>query len=272
MHRTRYRRTATRLRALRVDSGLNATTLAERLGWTSSKISHLELGQRRVTADDAARYLHALGVDFDEGRAILDDLDRDAQPHWWWQPQLDMPATWCEAVDLESRADSVTIYAAALIPDLAQTPDYAKAALACQHPTLTEPDLHRRVGLHTSRQLSLLSRASVDITAIIDESALHRRLLDPRQERAQLAYLRTLSPRVTFRVLPLGPPHPGMITGPFTLLTFPHEPTSVHTDGNHPTIEERDRVALYTATADTLRASALTPADSLAFLDSLTVP
>lgn len=59
------RRAAAVLRGLRADAGLSTTQLAERLGWSQSKVSKTELGRTTPSPEDAdawARATDALGI------------------------------------------------------------------------------------------------------------------------------------------------------------------------------------------------------------------
>jgi hypothetical protein len=105
------------------------------------------------------------------------------------------------------------------IPDLAQTPDYARAFLT----GLGQARVDEQVDLLLARQ-QRLGGDDCHISYLIDEGALHRPCGGPAVMRAQLARLADLAghPRVSVRVVPYTagayPPQPGIS---YTILGLP---------------------------------------------------
>ncbi|PPK70850.1 helix-turn-helix transcriptional regulator [Actinokineospora auranticolor] len=270
MSSIRYRRTTTRLRDLRVAANLHALELARRLEWSPSKVSRLETGQRPPHITDVTDYLRALGVSGYAERQVLDLLLAESAPHWWWRRGLAATPDWRDAVDLEARATTVTTYAPALVPEILRTTEYAAAVVACRHALTPGRPNNRRVGLATGRQLTLFARENVDVTVLIDEPALHRRVVSPLEQRAQLKHLRTMAETIDLRVIPFDRMHPGLVTGAFTLCAFRDEPTTVHTDGDQPAIDTPEEITEYRALTATLLAAALTRTETATLLTHLT--
>ncbi|WP_018686636.1 helix-turn-helix domain-containing protein [Actinokineospora enzanensis] len=266
---TRYRRTTTQLRKLRLDAGLSALTVAERLNWCPSKLTRIELGRRDLRPDDVAEYLRVVGAKATERKSILRGLLAETAAHWWWNRHLEVPDAWRDAVDLESRAASVTVYASTLLPEVVQTADYAAAVLANSHPEMDESARHRRVTLTMSRQLVLFNRRKLPVTIIVDEPVLRRRVLPRAGGQDQLNHLKRLAARVDLRVVPDTHLHPGLSTHAFTLLTFRDEPTTLHTDGRYPAIDSPGQIAEYRHISRLLLSAALPPAESLALIGSI---
>jgi hypothetical protein len=126
--------------------------------------------------------------------------------------------------------------------------------------------------LRMERQSILTRSDPVDFTAVLSEAALRkmvggtgimRRQLDKLGEIAQL-------PNVTLHVLPFdAPPHP-IANSPFVLLGFPEEDESIvyleDADGATYLTKPPEIIGRYTLVFSRLRAAALNPDDSLAFI------
>lgn len=59
-----YDRFRAMLRQLREDSGLTQTQLARELGWTQTKVSKCERGERRLDIVEVRRWCGAMGISF----------------------------------------------------------------------------------------------------------------------------------------------------------------------------------------------------------------
>lgn len=109
------------------------------------------------------------------------------------------------------------------VPGLLQTEEYARQVNSgYQRVTATPPGkMERLVQARLLRQEVLTRDPPIELSAVIDESALLRELVDPPVMRAQLEQLAKVSrmPNVTVRVLPLQGPHP-VIIGSFAILRF----------------------------------------------------
>lgn len=70
------------IRAERARLGISQAELAERLGWSRSRVAALETGARRVYAHELPELCEALEIEFSEllGRASADDRRRLGLP------------------------------------------------------------------------------------------------------------------------------------------------------------------------------------------------
>jgi len=76
-----------RLRRLRQDAGLNGKQLAAALSWPHSKVSKIELGRQRPTADEVTAWAQATGATADID-ALLADLRSLRVESASWRRQL----------------------------------------------------------------------------------------------------------------------------------------------------------------------------------------
>jgi transcriptional regulator with XRE-family HTH domain len=188
------------LRSLRADTGLTTEEVAERLGFSRSKVSRLENGRRGASKADIARLCEFYQVD-EERRARLTELAIEGKQRGWWQ-RLNL--TYGDYVGLEAEAKSISDYGLALVPGLLQTPEYARALVGAGGPTLSPRIVEERVHARITRQRLLSSPAAPNFEAVLDESVLHRVVGSPSIMLAQLRQLLEMArlPNVAIRVVP----------------------------------------------------------------------
>jgi transcriptional regulator with XRE-family HTH domain len=188
------------LRSLRAGTGLTAEQVADRLGFSRSKISRLENGQRGASKVDVVRLCELYQVD-EEHRLRLTELAAEGKHRAWWQP-LSLP--YSDYVGLEAAAESISDYGLAVVPGLLQTPDYARAILRAGVPALAPRIVEERVQARIARQRLRFSRAAPNFEAVLDESVLHRVVGSPAVMLAQLRRLLEMSQllQATIRVVP----------------------------------------------------------------------
>jgi transcriptional regulator with XRE-family HTH domain len=221
----RRRRLAAELRRLRgIRTGAE---VAKALRWSPAKISRYELGQSSFPIDEVARLFEFYEVP-EPRRGKLLALAEDANKRGWWEQFADSLAPeYLEFIGLEAEAESVIHWAITGVPGLLQTREYAREVhLSYQNAVPIPPGLiDRRVGVRMLRQEVLTTRRPpLQLSVVLDESILLRRIGDPGLMRAQLLHMAAVSelPNVELRILPLdrgfSPP-----PGPFLVFGFPAE-------------------------------------------------
>jgi transcriptional regulator with XRE-family HTH domain len=188
------------LKALRGERGWTAEQVADLLGFSPSKVSRLETGQRGASARDVTKLCDLYEVD-EAKRQRMADLAREGKQRAWWQP-LNLP--YSTYIGLEAEAASIRDYGLGIIPGLLQAPDYARAVVRATLPDLAPEAVEQRVYGRATRQQLLLGKDAPRFEAVVDESVLHRVVGSPAIMRAQLERLLELSelPSVTLRVMP----------------------------------------------------------------------
>ncbi|QKG24888.1 DNA-binding protein [Actinomadura verrucosospora] len=233
----RQRRLAAELRRLREQKGLTGDDVAERLAWSTAKVSRLENARTGAKIDD----IHAL-IDLydiaDSHRSELIALAHDAAEKGWWEGYRELPGGYSALIALEDEANKITQWETYIVPGLLQTEAYARATISGLHLFDTVPprEIDRRVEVRTRRQGILHRAEPVEYTVLLDESVLQRLVGDPAVMRAQLDHLCAIAelPNVTLRVLRLDVAHP-LMEASFQLLEFDpvHDvvfPDMVHTE------------------------------------------
>jgi transcriptional regulator with XRE-family HTH domain len=211
------------LRRLRESAGVTREAAAELIRSSESKISRLELGRTGFKQRDVADLLTRYGVTDEGERQALLELARQANAPGWWQRYDDVVPSWFDPyIGLEQAASLIRNYAAAQIPDLLQTEEYARSALRLSHPEDDSARLDRRVALRMGRQRILHRPVPPKLWAVIDETALRRPIGGPTTMRLQLGYLIEVAelPHVSVQVLPFSTGGHPAAGGAITLLRF----------------------------------------------------
>jgi transcriptional regulator with XRE-family HTH domain len=217
----RGRRLAAELRRLR--GTRRAAPVAKALGWSIAKISRYENGAGSFPVDEVAKLLEYYGVP-EPRRGQLLGLAEDANQRGWWEEFADaLPPEYVEFIGLEAGAESVINWSITGVPGLLQSQAYAREVhLSYQNAVPIPPGfIDRRVHVRMIRQEVLTARTPpLELSVVLDESALLRRIGSHELMRTQLLYMAELSelPNVNLRILPLSsgdspPPGPFMVFG-----------------------------------------------------------
>jgi transcriptional regulator with XRE-family HTH domain len=268
---TRRRELGSMLRSLRVDSGLTAEEVAQRLGFSRSKVSRLENGRRGASQADVAMFCDLYRVD-DEQRARLGVLAAGGKERVWWQ-SLSLPYADYDYIGLEAEAESISDYGLALVPGLLQTPDYARALVWANAPELSPQVVEERVRARMARQRLLSSDTAPRFVAVLDESVLHRVVGSAMIMQGQLRRLLELAQlhNVTIRIVPFDAGIVPAGVSKFVILrsSLPEIGDVVLIEeltGQHRYIEDSGDVQAYSSTFRTLLGLAADPAATAAMI------
>jgi transcriptional regulator with XRE-family HTH domain len=265
----RQRRLAAELRRLREAAGLQMERVAAALGWSVSKVSRIETGQIGVRPRDVGALLALYGVDGGRRDYLVRLAQEARQKSWWHQEYRDLPSM--ALVGFESEAASLRVYDT-LIPGLLQTADYAQAVLRAVRVEFTAEDVRRRVKLRMARQAVLRKDHAPALWVVLDEVAVRRQIGGWSVMKEQLDHLCQIAtlPNVTLQVLPFASGEHAGLDGGFAILGFsqPSDPDVVYVENlaSDLYLEDPEDVERYCLAFDHLRATALRPSDSMAFL------
>ena len=218
----RRRRLAAELRRLR--DNRKAGEIARAIGWSPSKISRAESGRDSLPPEEIEKLIDYYGV-AEPLRGLLLALAEDAVQRGWWEDYADiLKPQYMEFVGLEDEAVSCHYWQADVVPGLLQTEDYARQLnIAYQRvdPTVPPSVGERFLRVRMRRQQRLTLAPVLQLSAVIDEAVLLRRIGNPDVMRGQLRRLIEVAalPNVDLRILPLNQ-HSGLATGAFNILRF----------------------------------------------------
>lgn len=219
----RGRRLAGELRRLRERTGLTGEQVAERLGWSGSKISRIELHHSGVKQADLRKLLDLYGIDETRREELFALARESSEKSWLEKATASFSPEYAAYLHAEAEAESVWNWEPQIVPGLLQTEEYARAMMRGWQSMFALPpsDVERRVQARVVRQQLLTRDPPLSLSVVIDESVLHRRFGDKTTMSQQLGRLIEASelPNVELRVLRLDGNHPAT-TGTFYYLKF----------------------------------------------------
>ncbi len=271
----RSRQLAAELRRLRGEAAVTGEEVAVRLGWSPAKISRLETARTVVSPADLQSLLDLYEIS-GQHRDRLTELGRTARQRGWWDAYADMLGPeYATLIALEADAESVSWYAAQIVPGLLQIEEYAREIIRSTMLISPPGEIERRVRVRMSRQRVLTGDVPLHLAVILDEAALHRVVGGAEVMRAQLRHLAQAAarPNVDLRVLPSAAGAHPAVMGEFTILRFPEviAPDVVYLENmtSNLYVERESEVFRYTMAFDRLNTLALGADDSLALISGL---
>lgn len=258
------RRLGRRLREIREGANLTLAEASKRLDKTRSALQRIETG---FTKADVHFIRSAMDIYDHYDETLIDQAREAGKPPWFRAYGIEDLGY----VDVETYAQSVKEFSGLKLPGLLPTEAYLRAFFAHSNRRRTAEQLRNDIEVWLIRQERLTSEHDpLELTAIIDESALRRDVGGAEVMRGQLKHLVEMAglPTVTLQVAPLKA-H-GALDGGFTLLSFQDrdEPDLLYveyaTGALH--IEEDDEVRACRLKFDRLGVEALSPDDSVALI------
>jgi transcriptional regulator with XRE-family HTH domain len=261
--RSPRRRLADNLTRLREEAGLSLRELAEKVGWDRAHLSRMERGK-------------CLG-----GPELIEALDTfyGTTPHLvdLWELARDGSAfrdRYQRAVELEAEAAVIEWYVPNIVPGLLQTEAYARALLwSTPHGPEDEDELEEQLVLRLGRQELLRRRSTLHLRVVIGESALRLALPDPAEWREQLARLvaAAAEPHVAIQVLPFSAGFNDLLDGSLMLVRTAEGRAAAWLESSKSgdLIEDAEEVERIRLSYDAVRDMALSPQESLAFIEQL---
>lgn len=218
----RRRRLAAELRRLR-GSNRTAGEVARAIGWSPTKISRAESERDSFPPSEVERLLDYYGVT-DALRARLLELADVATQRGWWEDYADaLSPELQEFIGLETEAVSSLQWQADAVPGLLQTEDYARQLSAAYQTVRPDPPsvIDRFLRARMLRQERLTAEPVLQLSVVMDEAVLLRRVGDSGLMRAQLQRLADVSdlPNVDLRVLSLNR-EVALLAGSFVIMSF----------------------------------------------------
>jgi transcriptional regulator with XRE-family HTH domain len=206
----RRRRLAAELRGIRESKGKSGDAVAAALKWSPSKISRYERARTGLRPREVERLLDYYEITGSH-RALLLGLAEDAAQKGWWEEFADTLAEdYQQFIGLEHEATSIAIWHVDVVAGLLQTEGYARHIIGSY--SRVEPVapgmIGRLVKVRMQRQ-QVLDRDGLQLTVVLDESVLTRRIGDESVMYEQLQRLAREAdrPNLTMRILPLNAQH-----------------------------------------------------------------
>ena len=206
----RRRRLAAELRGIRESKGKSGDAVAAALKWSPSKISRYERARTGLRPGEVERLLDYYGITGPR-RALLLGLAEDAVQKGWWEEYSDtLSEDYQQFIGLEHEATTIAIWHVDVVAGLLQTEAYARHIISSY--SKVEPIapgmIGRLVRVRIQRQ-QVLNRDDLDLSVVLDESILKRRIGDDFVMYEQLQRLAQDAdrPNVTVQIFPLDAQH-----------------------------------------------------------------
>ncbi|MEW2497061.1 helix-turn-helix transcriptional regulator [Streptomyces nodosus] len=249
------------LKRFRLRAGLERAELGARTGYSVSTIAAYEQG-RRVPPP---RFIDAADELLDAGGVLQEMKEEVARAQY--------PAFFQDAARLEAEAIELHAYDTHVVKGLLQTQDYARAVFAMRRPLLDEETIEQRVAARMLRQ-EIFSRWPAPLMSfVIEESALRRPIGGADVHRGQLEQILMIGQNrnVEIQVMPLHREDHAGLAGPFTLIetTMGRRIAYAEVQKSSYLYTERTPVRELEAQYGIIRAQALTPRESMAYIEGL---
>ncbi|MCK1818280.1 helix-turn-helix transcriptional regulator [Streptomyces sp. XM83C] len=178
-----------------------------------------------------------------------------------------------ELAKLEGQAVEIGVYECNSVHGLLQTPDHARALFEAAQPPYPQDDVERMVAARMARQSIFEADSPPSVHFVLEEAPLRRPVGGTMVWRQQLEHLLEVGRlrNVTLQVMPThSDAHPG-VDGKIELLKFPDGTAVGRSDGafNGRPITDPKRLRILELRYGTIRAQALSPRESLAFVEQL---
>jgi transcriptional regulator with XRE-family HTH domain len=249
------------LKRFRSRAGLERPEFGTLTGYAASTIAAYEQG-RRVPPP---RFIDVADKVLDAGGILQEMKDEVARAQF--------PAFFRDAVRLEAEAVELHIYDTHVVNGLLQTEEYARAVFRMRRPLLDEETIEQRVAARMLRQ-EIFSRWPAPLMSFVIEEPVLRRPIGGRHvRRGQLEQILLIAQKrnVEMQVMPLQREDHAGLAGPFTLIetTGGQRIAYAEVQKSSQLHTERKPVRELEAQYGIIRAQALTPRESMAFVEGL---
>ncbi|MEV6161866.1 helix-turn-helix transcriptional regulator [Streptomyces sp. NPDC052052] len=249
------------VKTCRERKGLTQAELGTGIGYSEEQVSSVERGRRAPSEAFLARTDTVV-----EAGGLIAGLKKDAE-------EARYPKKVRDLAQLESKAVELCAYANSVVHGLLQTPEYARVLYGMRRPPFSEEEVERLVAARLARQ-EVFDRQPPPVFSFVQEEVTLRRPLGGRMVmRKQLEHLLVVGHRrnVEIQVMPTDREDHSGLAGPFQLLRLEKGDTVGHNEAHlisrlfsHP-----KEIQLFEIHYGIIRAQALTPSESLAFIEKV---
>jgi transcriptional regulator with XRE-family HTH domain len=206
----RRRRLAAELRGIRESTGESGEAVAAALRWSPSKISRYERARTGLRPREVERLLDYYGISGPRRELLLALAQDAAQKGWWAEFSDSLSPEYQQFIGLEHEASSIAIWHVDVVAGLLQAEAYARHIIGSYSRVEPVPPgmIGRLVRVRMRRQ-QVLNRPGLQLSVVLDESILNRRIGDDSVMYEQLQRLAREAdrPNLTLRILPLDAQH-----------------------------------------------------------------
>ncbi|MGW0371218.1 helix-turn-helix domain-containing protein [Streptomyces coeruleorubidus] len=241
--------------------GMRASEFGTAVGYGEDMVYKIEGGKRIPRQDYLVRADEVLGA----GGLIA--------ATWEDVKRVRYPKKVRELAKLEGQAVEIGVYECNSVHGLLQTPEHARALFEAAQPPYSPDDVERMVAARMARQSVFERDPAPSVHYVLEEAVLRRRVGGTMVWRHQLEHLLEVGRlrSVTLQIMPTNTDaHPG-VDGKIELLKFPDGSAVGRSDGafsGRPTTDPK-QLRILELRYGTIRAQALPPRESLAFIEQV---
>ncbi|PJM95545.1 helix-turn-helix domain-containing protein [Streptomyces sp. CB01373] len=174
---------------------------------------------------------------------------------------------------LEAKAVEIALYECHIVPGLLQTPEHARAVIGAAQPPYSPDDVERMVAARLARQSVFKRSPAPALSFVLEEGVLRRPIGGTMAWRQQLERLLEVGRlhNVVLQVMPMNCKTHSGLDGRIELLKFPDGTAVGRSDGafNGRPISDPKHLRILELRYGTIRAQALSPGESPAFIEQL---
>lgn len=268
----RSRRLGSALRRYREEARLDQIQAGEYIAGSKAKISRIESGESSARPGDVRLLLELYGVEDEATRRGLEQLARDSNKRGWWldQPRPLSPE-YADLLAMETDATYIRSWQPVMVPGLLQTPEYTKLLLDGGVTVYSPSEVDDIVTTRQERK-RVIAEEGAQFAVVVWEPALTSPMPDSEVHRAQLRHIQDMARQrnVSVQVLPISAWQAARVSPHFIMFSFGPEPAaeavSLDTLSSTVVLEDPDDLARHARVFESLRSAALTPSETMAFL------
>jgi transcriptional regulator with XRE-family HTH domain len=249
------------LRAQRQRAGWTQVVLGDKIGYSGSFVSDIERCARTPALDLARACDREFGLPGTLER-MHELIRRDAYPTWFYP-----------VITFEQRATRIHEWEMRVVPGLLQTPDYARSVIRAGRPRDSDEAVARKVTDRMERQEILNADNPPMLWYILHEGVVRQQIGGSEIMKKQLTQLIELAakPGILLQILPFSAPENAGTNGPIMVFEFDDSQTVCYTEcnGGGRVVEVHNEVADLMTAVNMIRASALSPGESIVLLHKI---
>ncbi|MFJ4907795.1 helix-turn-helix domain-containing protein [Streptomyces sp. NPDC093249] len=249
------------MKMLRTRAGMEREEFGRRLGYSASTIASFEQGRRIPPPRAIDQSDEVLGAG---GLLTV------------WKEQLEKaqyPAFFQGMAQLEKQAIELLVYDTMVVNGLLQNEEYMRALLDMRRPPLDGETIEQRVTARLARQDIFDRRPAPLLGFVMDEAVLRHRYGGKSVVRGQLEHLLLIGQRrnVEIQVMPTESEDNAGVNGPFTVVTRKDGKKFLYVEAQNTSslATDPEQTVLAAARYGIIRSQALTPRESLEFIEKL---
>ncbi|MGW3953414.1 helix-turn-helix domain-containing protein [Streptomyces sp. NPDC004752] len=249
------------LKLRREAAGLRAAEFGKAIGYGEDLVYKVEGGKRiprqdyLVRADEVLKAGGLIAATWEDVRKVR------------------YPKKVRELGKLEAKAVEIALYECHIIPGLLQISEHARSVIGAAQPPYSPDDVERMVAARLARQTVFERSPAPALSFVLEEGVLRRPIGGTMAWRQQLERLLEVGRlhNIVLQVMPMNCDTHSGLDGRIELLKFPDGTAVGRSDGafnGRPTSEPK-HLRILELRYGTIRAQALSPGESLAFIEQL---